>query len=139
MRCEQCGYSTPENHKFCGMCGAKLSQAASSVAIDDNDLLEIETPAREPLQFRDFDRRREITRDTARSSGPNGHTNHASTTVANLPPDTAQEEAAEERSRKSTKSAATGIGGPSFLGLGYEGSNQGFVYDNPRDDGFVYD
>jgi len=140
MRCERCGYSSPENHKFCGMCGAKLSSAASSVAIDDKDPLDIETPAREPLQFRELDRRREPARDAARSSGPNGRTNYSSVTVANLPPDTVQEEeAAEEVHQRKPATRSTGIGGPSFLGLGYEDSNSGFIYDKPKDDGFVYD
>ena len=139
MRCERCGYSSPENHKFCGMCGAKLSQAATSVAVDDNDPLDIEAPLREPLQFRELDHPREFARDAAQSSGPNGRTNYTSATVANLPPDTAEEAAAEEVRARKSKDRPTGIGGPSFLGLGYEGTNEGFVYDKPRDDGFVYD
>ena len=138
MRCERCGYSSPENHKFCGMCGARLSQAASSVAVDDSDPLDIETPAPEPLQFRELDRRREFARDAARSSGPNGSRNYTSATVANLPPDTAEEAIVEEARNRKSKDRPTGIGGPSFLGLGYEGTNDGFVYDKP-DDGFVYD
>lgn len=139
MRCERCGYSSPENHKFCGMCGARLSQAASSVAIDDNDPLDIDATAQEPLQVREPDRRREFGRDAARSSGPNGRTNYTSATVASLPPNAAEEEAAEEVRTRKSKNHSTGIGGPSFLGLGYEGTNEGFVYDKPRDDGFVYD
>lgn len=139
MRCDRCGYSSPENHKFCGMCGAKLSQAVSSVAVDDNDPLGIETPAPEPQQFREVDRRREFARDAARSSGSNGRTNYTAASVANLPPDTAQEEAAEEVRPRKPAMGATGIGGPSFLGLGYEDSNRAFIYDNPKDDGFVYD
>src|SRR5580765_5639976 len=95
MRCERCGYSSPENHKFCGMCGAKLSQAVSSVAIDDSDPLEIEPPAREPLQFRELDRRREVARDAARSSNGGRRTNVSSAAIENFPPDTVQEEAAE--------------------------------------------
>ena len=139
MRCERCGYSSPENHKFCGMCGAKLSQAATSVAIDDNDPLEIQSRAVEPLQFREVDRRRELTRDAARSSGPNGRTNYSSATVANLPLDTVQEEAAEEVRHSRAANRSTGISGPSFLGLGSEDSKSGFIYDDPKDDRFVYD
>src|SRR5690349_14297263 len=139
MRCERCGYSSPENHKFCGMCGAKLSQSVNSVAIDDNDPLEIEAPAREPMQSRELDRRREFTRDATRSAGSNGRTSYASATVTNLPPDTVQEEAAEEVRHRRPATGPTGIGGPSFLGLGYEDSNSGFIYDKPKDDGFVYD
>jgi len=137
MRCERCGYSSPENHKFCGMCGAKLSQAVSSVAIDDNDPLAIEPPA--PLQFRESDRRREVSRDTARSSNGGGRTNVSSAAIENFPPDTVQEEAAEEVHHRKPETRSTGIGGPSFLGLGYEDSNSGFIYDKPKDDAFVYD
>lgn len=121
------------------MCGAKLSQAASSVVINDNDPLDIDATPQEPLQVRELGRRREFGRDAARSSGPNGRTNHTSATVASLPPNTAEEEAAEEVRTRKSKNHSTGIGGPSFLGLGYEGTNEGFVYDKPRDDGFVYD
>ena len=149
MRCERCGYSSPENHKFCGMCGSRLGPSANAVLIDDNDPLDIETAsyrlddrsasAREPIQFRGRDRRREFARDATRSSGSNGRANYSSATIANLPSETPQEEAAEEvRAPKSTN-RSTGIGGPSFLGLGYEGSNDGFVYDKPRDGAFVYD
>jgi hypothetical protein len=139
MRCERCGYSSPENHKFCGMCGAKLSAAVSSVAIDDNDPLEIEPTAREPLQFRELDRRREAARDAARSSNGDRRTNVSSATIENFPPDTVQEEAAEEVHHRKPSTRSPGIGGPSFLGLGYEDSNSGFIYDKPKDDAFVYD
>ena len=149
MRCERCGYSSPENHRFCGMCGSKLAESANSVVIDDNDPLEIEssahrldnrsTSAQEPIEFRQRDRRRELARDTAQSSGSNGRTNYTSATIANLPPDTAQEEVEEEVRSRRPASKVSGIGGPSFLGLGYEGSNSGFVYDKPRNDAFVYD
>src|SRR5437868_1444638 len=149
MRCERCGYSSPENHKFCGMCGSRLEQSANSVLIDDNDPLDIETSsrdfgdrsasAREPLQFRERERQREVGRDAAQATGSNGRRNYSSAAIENFPPDTAEEEAHRETSsRKPANRAATGIGGPSFLGLGYQGSNDGFVYDDPRD-GFVYD
>jgi hypothetical protein len=144
MRCDRCGYSSPENHRFCGMCGLKLGRSASSVLIDDNDPLEIETShsddrsasTREPIQFRERERRRESARDTAQSSnGSRGTTSSAA--IENLPPDTAQEEAAKDaRSRRSTNRSG-GISGPSFLGLN-EDSNNAFIYDKP-DDGFVYD
>src|SRR4029077_6911899 len=88
---------------------------------------------------RERDRRREFTRDAARSSGVDRRANHSSATIDNLPPDTAQEEAAEEARNRKPANRATGISGPSFLGLGYEDRNNGFVYDKPKDDGFVYD
>ena len=129
------------------MCGSKLVQSASSLLIDDNDPLNIETSsyrrddrsasAGEPIQFRERERRREFGRDTAQSSN-GGRGTTSSATMANLSPDTAQEEAAEEARNRKPANRVTGIGGPSFLGLGYEGSNNGFVYDDPRD-GFVYD
>ena len=149
MRCERCGYSSPENHRFCGMCGSKLVQTANSVVIDDSDPLEIEassyrpedrsTSAREPIQLRGRDRRREFARDGALPLGSNGRTNYSSATITNSSPDVPQQEVAEEVRSRRPANRTTGIGGPSFLGLGYEGSNDGFVYDKPRDDGFVYD
>ena len=42
MRCQQCGYANPQEHKFCGMCGARLEGSARAVSIDDNDPLELE-------------------------------------------------------------------------------------------------
>ena len=130
------------------MCGAKLEQAIP-VSIDDNDPLDLEAPvysfedrSRAAVQGKTelHDRQRERVRDSAptnrdvwRTSSP------VSTSVDSYPPDTVQEEMAEEAQRREAPRRVSGIGGPSFLGLGYEGSNNGFVYDKPRNDGFVYD
>jgi hypothetical protein len=149
MRCEKCGHSNPEDHKYCGMCGSKLAAVVSSIPIDDNDPLELEAPlyqfedhaqtaATEPMQLRERDRQRELVRDAAsRNSGPKArNAGVSSTIVENLPREIVEpEEVDSTRSRMST-----GIGGPSFLGLGYENArNSGFVYDKPRNDGFIYD
>ena len=145
MRCEQCGHSNPENHRFCGMCGARLVQKVSAVPIDDNDPLDLETPV---YAFEDRshstaqatadsrDRQRERMRDSAPTRPTRSSNNPSFTSVTSFPPDTVQEEAVEE---EKAPRHASGIGGPSFLGLGYEGSNDGFVYDKPRNDGFIYD
>src|SRR5438874_12830427 len=99
MRCERCGYSSPENHRFCGMCGSKLAESANSVVIDDNDPLEIEssadrldnrsTSAQEPIEFRQRDSRREHASDTVQSSGSYGRMEFSLATIANIHTDTA--------------------------------------------------
>lgn len=147
MRCQQCGHTNPEDHKFCGMCGARLEPLTSAVNIDDNDPLDIEAPAYSfedrsrasaPVaEFTDRDRQRERTREASRNR-PAQNGVRAVVSVKSFPPDTVQEEAAEEGQGREPR-RASGIGGPSFLGLSYEGSNSGFVYDKPRNDGFVYD
>jgi hypothetical protein len=149
MRCEKCGHSNPENHKYCGMCGSKLAKVVSSIPIDDNDPLELEAPlyrfedhsqtaAKEPVQLRERDRQLELVRDaSSRNSEPRTRNVAVSSTVVeNLPREIVEpEEVNPARSR-----TITGIGGPSFLGLGYENAgNSGFVYDKPRNDGFIYD
>jgi hypothetical protein len=130
------------------MCGARLVQKVSAVPIDDNDPLDLEAPvyafedrSRSTVQstadIRDRDRQRERMRDSAPTTRPARSANNPSfTSVTSFPPDTVQEEAVEE---EKAPRHASGIGGPSFLGLGYEGSNDGFVYDKPRNDGFIYD
>lgn len=151
MRCKQCGYDNPENHRFCGMCGAKLERAVSPVAINDEDPLDLQAPAyrfedrsrsgaEPPGAFRDRNRERERMRDLDARNHPAKRTgNFSSISVKTLPQDTVEEEAVEKRQSEKAPARATGIGGPSFLGLGYEGTNTGFVYDKPRNDGFVYD
>ena len=104
MRCEQCGHPNPENHRFCGMCGARLVQKVSAVPIDDNDPLDLETPvyafedlshpaAQSTADIRDRDRRRERMRDSAPTTRPVRSANNPSfTSVTSFPPDTVQEE-----------------------------------------------
>jgi hypothetical protein len=148
MRCQQCGYDNQENHKFCGMCGATLQTAASAVTIDDKDPLGLDTSAAEnrsqqSAQLARRDRQREAVRDVRTiNSGDLRSTKISSLDIEDFPPDTLKEEAAEEvqRSRRTQPpDRATGISGPSFLGLGADASDRGFVYDTPEDDGFVYD
>jgi hypothetical protein len=150
MRCEKCGHSNPENHKYCGMCGSKLAKVVSSIPIDDNDPLELEAPlyrfedhsqlaAEEPAQLRERDQRRELVRDAgSRNSLPRERRATSSIAVENLPREVMEcDNVRPDPARNRTN---TGIGGPSFLGLGYEDAgNSGFVYDKPRNDGFVYD
>lgn len=141
MRCQKCGYGNQEDHRFCGMCGAKLEGAASAVAIDDEDPLGLEASeldGRSQSAQLVRERPREATRDLR--SGISGGTRAKSTSIGldDFPPDTAQEEAVREARRRRSADASTAISGPSFLGLGNEASNSGFVYDNP-DDGFIYD
>jgi hypothetical protein len=150
MHCEKCGHSNPENHKFCGMCGSKLTKVVSSIPIDDNDPLELESPlyrfedhsqlaAEEPAELRERDQRRELVRDAgSRNSLPRERKATSSIAVENLPREVVERE--EPRPDPTRNRTNTGIGGPSFLGLGYEdGGNSGFVYDKPRNDGFIYD
>lgn len=130
------------------MCGAKLEQAIP-VSIDDNDPLDLEAPvysfedrSRATVQGKTElrDRQRERVRDSAPTKRDAWRTSEpVSTSVDSYPPDTVQEEIAEEAQRREAPRRVSGIGGPSFLGLGYEGSNSGFVYDKPRNDGFTYD
>jgi len=132
------------------MCGAKLDPAVSSVPIDDEDPLDLETPVyhfedrsqhegQQANEFRDRDRQRERIRDLASSHVSQRPTRSSTIPVKTFPPDTVQEEAQEDERQHKAPPRVSGIGGPSFLGLGYEGSNNGFVYDEPRKDGFVYD
>lgn len=146
MRCQQCGHTNPEDHKFCGMCGARLEPVSPALNIDDDDPLDIEAPAYRledrsrssaPVtEFTDRDRQRERTREASRSRASQSAV-RAVVSVKSFPPDTVQEEAEDEQRHASQR--ASGIGGPSFLGLSYEGSNNGFVCDKPRNDGFIYD
>jgi len=150
MRCQQCGQDNPEKHRFCGMCGARLEKAVSTVAINDNDPLDLEAPVytaedrsrlaeRRSNEFRDHDHQRDLARDSAPGSRISARgTNPSPVFVEKLPSDTAREKVVEEKSERKASDRVSGIGGPSFLGLGYEG-NSGFVYDSPRTDGFIYD
>ena len=131
------------------MCGAKLEPAASAITIDDDDPLEIETPAYRfedrsrsaapVLEFADRDAQRERTREASRNRASQTGLAGVTVSVKSFPPDTVQEEALEEQEQRTKPRHASGIGGPSFLGLSYEGNNSGFVYDKPRNDGFIYD
>src|SRR5947209_10696314 len=131
MRCEKCGHTNPENHKYCGMCGSKLAKVVSSIPIDDNDPLELEAPsyrfedrsqglATEPVQLRKRDEQRELLRDapSRNSRGPQPHADVSPPAVENLPRKTLQPE--EPRPDPIPSRTSTGIGGPSFLGLSYE-------------------
>lgn len=145
MRCQQCGYANQEDHKFCGMCGTRLQTVANAVSINDEDPLGLEGTLTEagsqrPAQIARSDRQREASRDLrSGNSRPPQRANRSSLSLEDFPPDTAREDAAAEvRQRKRTDHAGE-ISGPSFLGLGREASNSGFVYDNPRDDAFIYD
>ena len=142
MRCQECGHSSPENHKFCGMCGSKFQP----VAIDDNDPLEIEAPgyrsengsrfaASQRGHVRDIAHHREPVRDAVARTTVARQRVITGAAVENLDP---QEAVEEVRRPKLTDRPAT-ISGPSFLGLGNEASNSPFVYDDPRDGGYVYD
>lgn len=126
------------------MCGTKLEQVRL-VPIDDNDPLDLETPVyrfedrskeakREPAELRELDRQRELVRDSARRDAVIvAPANRSSVDARNFPPDTVAEEVAREiRKEPASTHASEGIGGPSFLGLGYTDSNSGFVYDTPR-------
>lgn len=149
MRCQQCGHTNPEDHKFCGMCGARLEPAISAISIDDDDPLDIESPAYRfedrsrasapQIEFEDRDVQREHTREAARNRASRSGLDGVMVSVKSFPPDSVQEEAVEEEERHPEPRHASGIGGPSFLGLSYEGTNSGFVYDKPRNDGFIYD
>jgi Double zinc ribbon len=146
MRCQQCGQDNPEKHRFCGMCGTRLEKPMSTHSIDDNDPLDLEAPVytledrsrlggRKSNEFDDH----EHQRDSARGSRISARgTNPSPAFVEKLPTDTAREKVVEEKSECKSGDRVAGIGGPSFLGLGYEGNN-GFVYDSPRKDGFIYD
>lgn len=156
MFCQHCGQSNPDDHRFCGMCGARLEtpvRAGNSawrkpVAIDDEDPLELAssevTVYASSSEAKTGERERKALRDSA-ASKPDDYGRAARSlraTAEDLPPDTAEEEAEEEtQSRHEQPAGSGGIGGPSFLGLNYSesGSNSGFVYDTPRRDGFVYD
>ena len=149
MRCQQCGQSNPEKNKFCGMCGSKLEP----VAIDDSDPLGLEAPAlwsedraqsakQDSTQLRKQDRQRELLRDAAtRSSSAGGRTSISSTAaVESFPPNPVEVETHDlPRQKEPAARRTSGIAGPSFLGLGDEGNDSGFVYDKPRNDGFIYD
>lgn len=146
MRCEQCGYSNQADHKFCGMCGARLETAAGAVSGDDEDLLGLESVSvprgrkQETAQVTRRDQLREVRRDMRSvNSRPVLRTDRSTFSVKDFPADTAQEESVEEIQERKRADRASGISGPSFLGLGQEASNSGFVYDDSRDDGFVYD
>src|SRR5579871_6871561 len=149
MSCQQCGHTNPEHHRFCGMCGSKLEPVAPAITIDDNDPLDIEAPAyrfedlsrsAQVEEFADRDRQRERTREASRNRATQSGMGAVTVSVKSFPPDTVEEEAVEVEEEQHAESRhASGIGGPSFLGLSYEGSNTGFVYDKPRNDGFVDD
>src|SRR5438270_8358744 len=155
MKCQQCGHSNPDSNRFCGMCGEKLEAARPSVAprvfktvpVSDDDLLEIGTPAtrseeRSNLQSATaerigaLDEQRELVRDRAARNPGNGRRTTSSAFAEHVAPLTTPEEEAEEEFERLSGNTnySTGIGGPSFLGIGYDsgGSNRGFVYDTPN-------
>jgi hypothetical protein len=147
IRCRECDHSNPEDHRFCGMCGANLEATHRPQAIDEDDPLELETPVyqfedhshlRGQLEVKQRDRQREQVRDTS-SIRSNGRGARRVPDVETLPHEIIEPTVESEYGRGNPRESA-GIGGPSFLGLNYEAeSNRGFVYDKPRQDGFVYD
>jgi hypothetical protein len=159
MKCQQCGHTNPDNNRFCGMCGGKVearpaAPAPDFTAVPRNGEGRLESPT---PQYRvengtksavtadriALDQQREIVRDRA-AQNPVSDSRRATTSAAAaraLSLTTPEEEAEEERPTARNINYSTGIGGPSFLGIGYDSgaSNGGFVYDKPRNDGFVYD
>ena len=141
IRCRQCDHANPEDHRFCGMCGSRLDPVTSSSLIDDRDPLEIESPthlfenrARAVVQLHG-NRQREVVRDRfSRNSSERHGSRYSSAAVDNLSSEIDEQESPQQAPQKS----ASGIGGPSFLGLNYDSPNSGFIYDNPKD-GFIYD
>lgn len=148
IRCRECDHSNPDDHRFCGKCGTKLEPAARLLDIDDDDPLELEAPVyqledrsllRQPAEVNRRDRQREQLRDSSSISSNGGRHLRQNPDVDRLPREII-EPTVEDEYAENTRSTASGIGGPSFLGLNYEsGGNRGFVYDKPRQDGFVYD
>ena len=140
IRCRQCDHPNPEDHRFCGMCGSRLAPVASSIALDDDDPLELENSARQfesrshhVAQIRGNQQREAVRERISRNGGDRDRSSHSLTAVDSAPGEADQEPL---RSRPAPASAS-GIGGPSFLGLNYESPNSGFVYDDPN--GFIYD
>lgn len=140
MRCLECGHSNPESNKFCGECGARLEMRAAKMrdVAPSGDSSELE--------------RRDTERERVRDSG--GHVIKAEPVLlssvvlkTDFPPATPEEEAEEEKAdiganvMPKQRVRVAGISGPSILGLGYEtaANPEGFVYDKPRRDGFIYD
>ncbi len=160
MKCQQCGHTNPDNNKFCGMCGGRLearpvAPAPAFTAMPRKGEGRLETPTpqyrvengtKSPAVTADriaLDQQREIVRDHA-AQNPVSDTRTSTISAAAaraLSLTTPEEEAEEERTSARKTSYSTGIGGPSFLGIGYDSgaSNGGFVYDKPRNDGFIYD
>ncbi|GEM_PF-3068079 len=149
IRCRDCDHSNPDDHRFCAMCGAKLEPANKPLDINDDDPLELETPVyhfedrsrlRPPAQANLRDRQRERVRDTSSISSNSGRGSQRVTNVESFPRDIIEPTVDREYGNGNNAEQVSGIGGPSFLGLNYEGgSNRGFVYDTPRNDGFIYD
>lgn len=147
--CRECDHSNPDDHRFCAMCGAKLEPATKPLDIDDDDPLELETPVyqfddrsrlRQPAQANLRDRQREQIRDTSSISSNGRRGSRRDTNVESFPREIIEPTVGDEYENGNRRDAVSGIGGPSFLGLNYEsGGNRGFVYDKPRQDGFVYD
>src|SRR5690349_18553268 len=140
IRCRQCEHANPEDHRFCGMCGSRLDPVANPSVIDDLDPLEIESPAHQfnkrgstAVQLHGH-QQRELVRDrVSRNAGERHRSSFSSTALDHL-----SSETDEEQLQQPAQKSASGIGGPSFLGLNYDSPNSGFIYDNPKD-GFIYD
>lgn len=148
IRCRECDHSNPDEHRFCGICGAKLDPADRPLAIDEDDPLELETPV---YQFEDRSRLRqaaevnrrdgqgEHVRDSSSIGSNGGRKSRQVADIDKLPREIIEPNVENEYA-ENVPPSSSGIGGPSFLGLNYEsGSNRGFVYDTPRNDGFIYD
>ena len=148
IRCRECDRSNPDDHRFCSMCGAKLEPAVRPLHIDEDDPLELEAPVyqfedrsrlRQPAEVARGDRQREQVRDISSISSNGGRRVRQTPDVEQLPREIIEPTVGRDYSENSRGTSA-GIGGPSFLGLNYESeSNRGFVYDKPRQDGFIYD
>jgi len=141
MRCLECGHSNPESNKFCGECGARLEQRAAKI--------DVAAPEKS-LNLERRDTERERVRDSGAHVSKGEQALLSSVIVkAEFPPATPEQEAEEERADldiaadavPKRRARAAGISGPSILGLGYEtaANPEGFVYDKPRRDGFIYD
>ena len=141
IRCRQCDHANPEDHRFCGMCGSPLDPVTGSTLIDDRDPLEIENPthhfenrARAMVQPHGNQPRGVVRERFSRNSGEGRPSRYSSAAIDHLSSGIDEEELPRQPEHKS----ASGIGGPSFLGLNYDSPNSGFIYDNPKD-GFIYD
>ncbi len=141
MRCLECGHSNPESNKFCGECGARLERRAAKIDV---------AAPEESLNLERRDTERERVRDSGAHVSKGEQALLSSVIVkAEFPPATPEQEAEEERADldiaaeavPKRRARAAGISGPSILGLGYEtaANPEGFVYDKPRRDGFIYD
>jgi Double zinc ribbon len=139
MICPQCAHENPEDHKFCGECGAKLPPRPFVVNDYFQDRRQTHVAEASPMMKDAAERGNGLNSTVTRSRetfSPRSDREFEDTSIHESPAqqerlDRFEEQRAQTVSRTGPTHYSGGISGPSFLGLGSDPSEgKGFIYDD---------